>query len=207
MLATRKQKRRRWLTRKSEPERRCIATGRPGTKDDLIRFVLSPDGEIAPDFSGDLPGRGAWVSATRDSVELAVKKGAFARSFKASARPPENLADRIDAWFVAAACDALGLARRAGDAIVGFEKVREGLERGRFVFLVAACDGAADGRGKLAAKAGATPIISALSRTEIGRALGFDDAVHVGLKPGGAADRVKRAGDRLARYRSGAIDE
>src|ERR1700748_1518034 len=60
--------------------RRCIATMESRPAAELIRFVLSPDGEVTPGVGARLPGRGAWVTATRSAVDLAVKKGAFARA-------------------------------------------------------------------------------------------------------------------------------
>ena len=49
--------------RSEGPERKCIATGEAQPANGLIRFVVGPDGQIAPDIAGKLPGRGIWVSA------------------------------------------------------------------------------------------------------------------------------------------------
>ena len=45
--------------------------------DELVRFVVGPDGEVVPDVKRKLPGRGIWITATRAAVEEAVKSGAF----------------------------------------------------------------------------------------------------------------------------------
>ena len=37
------------------PERTCVLTRRKGTKDDLIRLALSPEGEVAPDVRARAP--------------------------------------------------------------------------------------------------------------------------------------------------------
>ena len=42
-------------------------------KQDLIRFVLAPNGEIVPDLKERLPGRGVWVTAAHDKVAEAAK--------------------------------------------------------------------------------------------------------------------------------------
>src|ERR1700759_3456382 len=76
--------------------RRCIATMESRPAAGLIRFVLSPEGEVTPDLAARLPGRGAWVTASRTAIDTAVKKGAFARAFKAQAKTPADLSDRID---------------------------------------------------------------------------------------------------------------
>jgi predicted RNA-binding protein YlxR (DUF448 family) len=83
--------------REDGPERRCIVTGEVQRRNGLIRFVVSPDGQIAPDILEKLPGRGIWVSADRDAIEKAVKKNLFARAAKAKVTVPEDLADRVEA--------------------------------------------------------------------------------------------------------------
>jgi len=39
-------------------------------------------GEVLPDHSATLPGRGAWVHPTASCIELAVKRRAFGRALK-----------------------------------------------------------------------------------------------------------------------------
>jgi predicted RNA-binding protein YlxR (DUF448 family) len=134
-----------------DPERRCIATMESLPQSGMIRFVLSPDKEVTPDLAARLPGRGAWVGASREAMELAVKKGAFARAFKAQVKVPNNLADCVEKLLVSRILDQLGLARRAGDLILGYEQVREAIQTARPYCLIEASDGAADGRGNVLA--------------------------------------------------------
>ncbi|MGL4487855.1 MAG: DUF448 domain-containing protein, partial [Rhizobiaceae bacterium] len=61
-------------------DRTCIVTRKAGSADELIRFVAAPDGSVVADLKRNLPGRGCWVSADRKTVELAIKKNAFARA-------------------------------------------------------------------------------------------------------------------------------
>ena len=49
-------------------ERRCVATGETLPEQRLIRFALGPDGALHPDLAAKLPGRGAWVSASRTAI-------------------------------------------------------------------------------------------------------------------------------------------
>ena len=72
--------------REIETERTCVVTRRAGSPDDLIRFVLAPDGTVTPDLKRKLPGRGVWVTARRKEIAEAVKKRAFTRGFKAEAK-------------------------------------------------------------------------------------------------------------------------
>ncbi|MCF6199646.1 MAG: DUF448 domain-containing protein, partial [Hyphomicrobiaceae bacterium] len=60
--------------------------------DQLIRFVLSPEQIVTPDLRCKLPGRGLWLSANRESLELAVNKNLFARGFHCKIIVKDNLA-------------------------------------------------------------------------------------------------------------------
>src|ERR1700690_439040 len=63
-------------------ERFCALSrgARPG--DELIRFVVGPAGEAVPDIKRKLPGRGIWITASRDALEEAIKRKVFSRGFK-----------------------------------------------------------------------------------------------------------------------------
>ncbi|MEO1612173.1 MAG: RNA-binding protein [Pseudomonadota bacterium] len=179
------------------PERRCIATGISGPTDPLIRFVLDPDGRLTPDLAERLPGRGVWLTADREAVGTAVKKRLFSRGFKQPVEAPEDLADRLERLAAQRAVEAVSLARKAGLAVNGFEKVRARLRQGPCGALLAARDGAADGRGKVAALRGEAPLVEALTSGELGLAFGRDSVIHAVLERGGATDRVLREAGRL----------
>ena len=180
------------------PERRCIVSGESGATYDKIRFVLDPDGRLTPDLAERLPGRGVWLSADRAAVEKAVKKRLFSRGFKQPVETPTTLPDELEALVLRRAVDAISICRKAGAALNGFEKVRARLRSGVPVgALLAASDGAADGRGKLVPLAGESRIIAVLTADELGMAFGRDSVVHASLDVGGATDRAVRELDRL----------
>ena len=176
-----------------------------------MRFVASPDGAVAPDFSGTLPGRGAWVSANRSAVERAKSKGAFARALKQGVGAPDDLADRVEAGLAKTALSALGLARKAGEATLGFEKVRAALKSGAVAVLVTASEAGEDGRSKLFRlaqnTAGGAALVDLFTGSELSAALGRDGVVHVALKSGPAAARFLRAARRLEGFRDGGVSE
>ena len=60
----------------------CLASR--GPTDDLItRFALSPDGRsCCLIWRLNLPGRGAWVTNTKEFVDQAVEKRAFDRVWR-----------------------------------------------------------------------------------------------------------------------------
>ena len=186
------------------PERRCIVTGQVRPKAELLRFVVGPDGEVVPDIGARLPGRGIWLCARRDVVNTAVAKRLFARAARRAATVPADLADRVDALLARRCLDLLGLARRAGQAVCGFEKVRAELKGRRAAVVIEARDAAQDGRGKMRALAGGLPVVELFDAAELGAVFGRDAAVHVALAPGRLAGRLVEEATLLAGFRPAA---
>lgn len=175
-------------------ERRCIVTREAAEKDRLIRFVLGPEGDVVPDLACILPGHGYWVRAERAVLEQAVRKNAFAKAMRAPVKPDRDLPDRVAAMLDRQIIDLLGLARRSGVLVSGFEKVDAGLKSGRAALLIEAKDAGGDGRGKLARHTlPGVEIWSPLTASALGRAIGRDHAVHLAVAPGGLAERLKTA--------------
>ncbi|MDP2739947.1 MAG: RNA-binding protein [Pseudorhodobacter sp.] len=172
-----------------DPERRCIVTGEVQPKAGLIRFVVGPDGMIYPDLAEKLPGRGIWVSAEREVLEKAVKKGLFARAAKAPVVVPEGLVDMVEAGLAQRVVDLVSLARKSGRAVVGFEKVKGWLSEGRVKVLLQASDGSERGKGKLWTPEGGR-WFGCLTSAELGLAFGRDHAIHGALAAGGLTKRV-----------------
>ncbi|MCI3135558.1 RNA-binding protein [Phenylobacterium aquaticum] len=171
----------------------------------LIRFVAGPDGTVVPDLARKLPGRGIWVAADRASVETAARKNLFARSAKAKLVAPKDLADQVDRLLLRRVLDGLGLAKRAGDLISGFEKVSTALTSGKAAWLIEASDGAPDGRRKILAVARKSPrqprMMAAFSAEELGLALGGENVIHTAFLAGRGADRWTFEVLRLSGFR------
>lgn len=187
----------------SDRERRDLVTHQAMDESCLIRFVAGPDGAVAPDLGRKLPGRGMWVAADRASVETAVKKNLFSRSAKAPMKPAADLADLVERLLVRRCLDQLGLARREGVLISGFEKSADAIRSGRAAWLIEAADGSADGRGKLLglARHQATQVCGAFTADDLSLALGLENAIHAVLLAGGRADRWGQEASRLAGFR------
>ncbi len=183
------------------PERRCIATGEIGPTDRLLRFVLSPDGVAVPDVASKLPGRGAWLTADRRLVDQAVKKRLFSRAFRQPVQTPEDLTDLLEDLVAKRLIEMISLARKAGQAVTGAEKVRAHLTGGHSRVLVQASDGSEDGKGKLArlaaAQTPAVPRVEILTAQELGLAFGREFAIHASLDAGGFARKVCAEAVRL----------
>lgn len=184
-------------------ERRDLATRQVMDESRLIRFVAAPDGSVAPDLGRKLPGRGMWVAATRAAVDEAVKRNLFARAAKAQLKPASDLSDLIEGLLARRCLDQLGLARREGVLVSGFEKSAAAIRAGRAAWLVEAADGAADGRGKLLAltRHQTTRICGTFGVDDLSLALGLENAIHAVLLEGGRADRWTLEVERLAGFR------
>ena len=133
------------------PLRRCLVTREIRPKAELLRFVVGPDDRLLTDPAERMPGRGLWLTPRRDIVAIAAAKGLFAKAARRRVVLPSDLAGEVEQLLRARCLALLGLARRAGQLRTGFEKVREDLKAGRAGLLLAARDGAPDGRQKLAA--------------------------------------------------------
>ena len=185
-------------------ERRDLVTHQAMDESRLIRFVAGPDGMVAPDLGRKLPGRGMWVEASRASIDAAVKKNLFSRSAKAPLRPAADLSDRVESLLLRRCLDQLGLARREGVLISGFEKSAATIRSGKAAWLIEASDGASDGRGKLLALARhqTTRVCGLFGADDLSLALGLENAIHIVLLHGGRADRWTLEVERLAGFRS-----
>ena len=120
------------------PERKCLATGEVRPKSDLIRFVAGPDGTVVPDIAGKLPGRGFYVTADRKALETAVAKKLFSRGAKAPVNVPDGLVDEVERQLARRVVDLISLARKAGKAVAGYEKVKSWLDRDEARVLIQA---------------------------------------------------------------------
>lgn len=186
-------------------ERKDIVSGEVLPEARLIRFVAGPDGAVVPDLARKLPGRGLWVEATREAVATAVRKGLFSRAAKARLTAEPELPDLVERLLARRCLEQLGLARREGVLISGFEKSLAALKGGRAAWLVEASDGAADGRNKLMAAARRQvpepQVCAAFSGEDLSLALGLENAIHLVLLAGRRAERWTDEVRRLAGFR------
>ncbi|HHY49457.1 MAG TPA: RNA-binding protein [Alphaproteobacteria bacterium] len=195
-------------------ERQCALTREVKPVADLIRFVVSPDGELVPDTDARAEGRGVWISLGEAKVAEAVRRKAFERSLKENVRLPEDLPGLTRRRLTERYVSALQMARKAGQLVTGAHRVREAIAGGSVIGLITATDAAADGRQKLlaalraqqrdAAEAGRpvreVPHLELLDSGQLGLALGLESVIHAALVEGAAAQSALQRAYRLARY-------
>ena len=179
------------------PQRRCLVTRESGRRETMLRFVLGPDGAVVFDAAATLPGRGMWLSASADVIQIAVKRGAFARAAKAPVKVLPDLRGVVESRLAARLTDLIGIARRSGAAIAGFEKARERLAADRVGLVVQATDGSAEERARFVGGRDVAHV-TVLSAARLGRIFGRDHAVHVAIAPGRLAAMIEIEAARLA---------
>jgi hypothetical protein len=201
-------------------ERLCVATRTVRPVEDLIRFVVGPDGVAVPDIKCRLPGRGVWVTATQDALADAIARKALARGFKRDVRLPADLAEQTERLLLQAVLDALAMAGKSGLVAAGFAKAATALEHECVIALVHAAEAASDGVRKLDAVArrqrggeeggqgvdqapGTPPVIEFQTSAQLDLALGRSNVIHAALLAGPASDTFLSRSRRLQRYRTG----
>jgi uncharacterized protein len=185
--------------------RRCAASNETLPEAELIRFVADMDGVIFPDPAARAPGRGVWVRATREAVDLAVKKKAFSRGLKREVKASADLSDKVAAALRARCLDIISLAKKAGGIVIGNDQVASFLRSQEPAWRIEASDGSTDGRSKLNGLSlawGGVPTAGCFTGAEIGMALGRDVVIHALLTPGRLADSwttdIRRLGGFIA---------
>ncbi|HKS20522.1 MAG TPA: RNA-binding protein [Bradyrhizobium sp.] len=198
-------------TDRSTTVRMCAVSREVRPIDELIRFVVSPEGVVVPDLKRKLPGRGLWVSASRRAVAEAVRRNQFSRGFKRDVRAAKTLPEDTENLLVRAVIEALAMAAKAGQVVSGFGKVEDALGQSQIAALLHASDGAADGIRKLDAiarqrdgnigKSPDFPILSVLNSAELDLALGRSNVIHAALLAGPASKTFLSRSRILVRYR------
>jgi uncharacterized protein len=210
-------------TDRSATMRMCAVTRQVQPIDELIRFVVSPQGEVMADLKRKLPGRGLWVTASRQVVAEAVRRNQFNKGFKRDVRVAPTLVADTETLLVRGVIEALAMAAKAGQVVAGFSKVEGALEgalaqrraQTSIHALIHASDGAADGIRKLDAivrqntgqntengdESHPFPVVTALTSEQLDLALGRSNVIHAALLAGPASKTFLSRSHILVRYR------
>lgn len=82
------------IRKKKTPLRMCTGCGEMKPKQELVRVVRSPDGDISLDLTGKRPGRGAYVCKNIDCLKAARKARRFEKAF--SCKIPDEVYNRLE---------------------------------------------------------------------------------------------------------------
>jgi predicted RNA-binding protein YlxR (DUF448 family) len=196
-------------------DRTCIVTRSSADPDELIRFVVGPDGAVVPDLKRNLPGRGCWVTGERLHIDKAAAKNLFSRAFRKQVVVPSDLGAMIDALLAKSALGALGLARKAGAVALGATKVESAVRSGEALLVLHADEASQDGLRKITQARRATayaggPHIYAyklFSEPDLSLALGGTNVIHAAVLAQDAGKAVLKRMVALDRYRGGTPDD
>lgn len=203
-------------TEREGSERTCVVTREARSPDELLRLVVGPGDLLVPDLRRKLPGRGVWVGVSAAAVREAIKRKAFERSLKTKVAVPADLPEQIDRLMLRDCVQALAMANKAGMVSTGFGKVEALASSGRAAAVIAASDGAADGKRKIAqalhavrsvalasgSAARTVPVVTIFSTEELELALGREHVIHAALIPGPATEGFLSRWRRLVRFRT-----
>jgi predicted RNA-binding protein YlxR (DUF448 family) len=198
-------------TNRSDTVRMCAVTRRVSPIEELIRFVISPAGQVVADVKRKLPGRGLWISASRRLVAEAVRRNHFSRGFRRTVHVAPSLPGDTESLLVRAAIEGLAVAAKAGEVVSGFTKVETALQQHQAMALIHAADGASDGIRKLdailrqntdkASESPGIPVIAVLKSEHLDLALGRSNVIHAALLAGSAGKTFLSRSQLLVRYR------
>ena len=171
--------------RRSRNPRSCVACKRERPPREMLRVVRTPEGEALLDEAGRQSGRGAYV--------LCLKKRLLEKSLKCEI--PEQVKDRLkelahvsESDLVAAdgalmddVKSTLSLARRAGELVIGQDRVLDALSAGQLLLVLLTHDHSETLARSLASREADTRVLTEVSRLELGHLLGLRQAQIVAL--------------------------
>ena len=182
-----------------ETNRKCIATGQIKPKNELLRFVKTPDNRIVPDFNNKLEGRGLYVSISRKALKTAIEKNLFIKSLHMHLKIEENFLSMVEQLLYKRGLDSINLARKAGALVTGFEKVKEKILKNKVAFLIEAQDAGQDGAQKLKAISANLETLKVYTVQDLDMAMSKVNTVHVAVL---RSDIAKMVYENLKRYQT-----
>jgi len=183
-------------------QRSCLGCRQVFNQNGLVRYVLSPQGQVLVDYRHKLPGRGAYTCLERSCIDSAVKRRQFDRAFSSNVRELDAsvLRDAVRQQVRERILNLLGMARKSATVLSGSSLVLESLggRTGLALVLVADDVSAAIGE-KVSAKAAMVgiPCFRLFDKGVLGQVLGKGERSVVALKDGLLAETVK---NEMSRY-------
>ncbi len=187
--------------------RTCIACREAVEQDELIRYVVAPDGALLVDYRHKLPGRGTYTCLKKDCIMQAVQRKAFGRSLK-------NAQVDVDIDLLLAAIkeqvtnrvlSLIGMARKAGLVASGSQLVLSSLQNPRDIAWVLLATDVSQGVGskvrqrvKNSANRSEILLLEYFDKATLGTALGLSERSVVALMKSPLAQTLNK---ELQRYK------
>ncbi|MDD4520092.1 MAG: DUF448 domain-containing protein [Alphaproteobacteria bacterium] len=178
--------------------RTCLITRKALPKEELLRFVISDEGDLVFDLENKLPGRGFWLLADKKVLQEALLKKPF---HTPKLKIEEGFEKKVEERLLKRILSFIGLAKKSGVLIAGFDSVKINLIKEKLQILFLASDGAENGQEKVNAvleKMVKKPLIcSDFSSKELAFSLNRDKVVYMGVTESAFADSFEK---ELNRY-------
>ncbi len=185
---------------KTEETRRCIVCGEVLPKEALLRFTLTPDNLIVPDFKKKLPGKGIWIKNSKKILSVAVEKNLFSKVLKKNVKTDFSLIEMVEKILHKRALDAISLARKAGSLVTGFEKVCETIKKNKAAFILEAQDAGEDGHNKIMNLAKNLDVFHTFTVEELDKELDKVNTVHIAFLQTQMAKTVQNEISKLENF-------
>ncbi|MBR6412173.1 MAG: DUF448 domain-containing protein [Alphaproteobacteria bacterium] len=150
----------------------------------MLRFVSAPGHVITFDGAEKLPGHGFWLKADKDILNQAITKRIFYKAAKGTVNIPDDLADQVLRTLKSRCINLLGLCRKAGLLVYGFEAVKKATTHQSPAAIFEAFDASRREENKLIKGDTSFPVWHVLSREELGQIAGESEIVHIALLDG-----------------------
>lgn len=168
-----------------------------GSRGEMLRFVISPERTVVFDVSEKLPGAGIWLKADKEVVRKAVAKKIFYKAADGTVDIPADLVQQVEYLLKQKCLSLLGLARKAGYLVFGYEGVKKAIGTGETVMAFEATDAAENGKNKLFHPDDSIQIFDCLSREELGQITGQNYQVHVAVLRSQIASELANTATKL----------
>ena len=178
--------------------RKCIVSGEIKEKSQLLRFVRTPDNQIIPDLNKKLPGKGIYVSNSYVLLKQVVEKCLFAKVLKKNVKVNKDLLQTVENVLHKNAVSAISLAKKAGDVVIGLDKVLEALKADQVSFLLEATDAGQDGVKKLQKYTESMLTYRLFSIEELDKALDKVNTVYLAFLEGKMSKMVQDNFEKLS---------
>ena len=184
----------------------CLSTGLKLDSKNLLKFVLAPDNSLTLDLMDNLPGRSFWITASREVLEAACKKGLFSETASCQVILREDFISYVETALVEQFNSTIGFCRRAGFLIWGFEKVKTALVKKEVILRIEALDGSKSEKRKLDSIT-IVPVLQSLYAYELATSFRRERLIHCALVKKrnsgliGLASSLRDKSFRLAKFR------
>lgn len=183
---------------RNSTQRRCIVSNVIKSHEEMIRFVISPEGLVTPDLEGRLPGRGYWVTARHNELHKAVSTDVFAKASRGKAEVPPAMINTILTLARKSALNTLGLARRGWNVEFGYDHVRQAITAQKVGLILVASNVPVEISRKLDGVKGDIPVINLFTTAELSQALGRESLAFASVNKGQWTARLLVECKRLA---------